>query len=127
MARIGPRVDANHIAGIPERGTPNGSIRWAHRDRIEAGDDALVFPWVDRLVGLDTIVALAVAVGVENEGRPTLRFLLVAGLLEHFAVEPAENRRLRAAGAGPQRLVGVCGEVQVMRREAGADQRELAG
>ena len=30
------------------------------------------------------------------------------------------------AAAGPQRLVGVLGEDQVMRREAGADQRELA-
>src|SRR6516162_8005198 len=42
-----------------------------------------------------------------------------------FCVEPADDRRLRAAGAGPQRLIGVRGEVQMVPREAGADQREF--
>src|SRR5712671_1768631 len=64
-------------------------------------DDALVFARIDRLVGLDIIVALAVAVGVKNERRPALGFLLIAGFFEHFAIEPADDRRLRAAGAGP--------------------------
>jgi len=38
-----------------------------YRHRIKAGDDALVLARVDRLVGLDVVVALAVAVGVEDE------------------------------------------------------------
>ena len=72
-----------------------------YRHRIKAGDDALVLARVDRLVGLDIVVALAVAVGVDDERRPALRFLLVPGFLEHLAVQPTEYRSLRAAGAGP--------------------------
>src|SRR5207253_3975197 len=82
---------------------------------------------VDRLVRLDICVAFAVAVGVENERRPALRSHLVAGLLEHLAIEPAEYTRAGDPAAGPQRVVSVLGEDQMVRREAGADQGELAG
>jgi hypothetical protein len=128
MRRIETRIDANHIAGVSQRGAPDRPVGRAHGDRIQTGDDALVLLCrVDRLVGLDIVVPFAIAVGVENEGRPALRFLLVAGLLEGLAIEPADDRGLRTAGAGLQRLVGVRGEVQMVRREAGADQGELAG
>src|SRR5437879_4816028 len=68
VGRIWSRVYANHIAGVPERSAPDRPIDRVHRDRIEARDDALVLDRVDRLIGLDIIVALAVAVGVEDEG-----------------------------------------------------------
>ena len=46
---------------------------------------------IDRLVRLDiALVALAVAVGVEDDRRPALRRRLVAGLVEHLGVEPAD-------------------------------------
>ena len=77
--------------GYPSDGAPDRAVDRVHGDRVEASDDALVLGRVDRLVGLDIVVALAVAVGVEDERRPALRFLLVAGLLEHLAIEPADD------------------------------------
>src|SRR5438094_686316 len=97
-------------ARVAQRSAPDRAVDRVDRDRIEAGHDALVLCRIDRLVRLDIIVALAVAVGVEDQRRPALRLLLVAGLLEDFAVEPADDRGLRTAGTGPQRVVGVLGE-----------------
>ncbi len=51
---------------------------------------------------------------------------LVAGLFEHLAIQPAEGARTLDAARNPQRVIGVLGENYVMRREARADQRELA-
>ena len=65
---------------------------------------------------------LAVAVGVEDQRRPALRRHLVAGLVEHLRVEPADDL---AAAARPQRAVRVFGEHQMVRAEARADVREL--
>src|SRR5437899_754199 len=112
MRRIGSRVDPHDVSGIAERGPPDGAVRRGDGDRIEARDDALVLGRVYRLVGLDIIVPFAVAVGVENERRPALCLLLVAGLLEELAIEPADDRYLRAAGARPQRILGVFGKDQ---------------
>ena len=78
---------------------------------------------IERLVGLDVVVALAVAVGVEDKRRPPLRLHRIAGLVEHLGVEPADHR---AAAAGPQRVVGVVAELQVMGLEARVDERVLA-
>src|SRR5439155_10383206 len=97
----------------------------ADGDAVETGDDALVLRRIDRLVGLDVVVALAVAVGVENERRPTLRRSGIASRQEFLRVEPTRNRVLRPAGAGPQRGVGIDGELQVMGRKAGVDQRKF--
>ena len=76
-------------------------------------------PWSDRPAasGLHPRVLLAVAVGVENERRPTLRLLLVAGLVEHLRIDPADD----AAFARPDGVVRVVREVQVERAEAGID------
>ena len=56
--------------------------------------------------------------------RPALRLLLVVRLVEHLRVEPADDIAA-AAAAGPQRVVRVLGELQVVRAEAGVDEREL--
>ena len=70
-----------------------------------------------------TRVALAVAVGVEDERRPPLRFHLVAGLIEHLRVQPADDR---SAPARPQRVIRILRKHQVMRAVAGADVGDLA-
>src|ERR1051326_5636143 len=44
-----------------------------------------------------------------------------------FGVDPADDAALRPARAGPQRVVGVVAEVEVMGRKAGADERPLIG
>ena len=125
--RIVARSDAHDAAGIAQHGAPDRAVRRADGDAVEVHRDPLVLGRIDRLVGLDIGVALAVAVGVEDERRPALRLLLVAGLLEHLAVQPADHagadRRRRwstASGWHPR-------EVEMMGGEAGVDQRELAG
>src|SRR5436189_6114468 len=101
---IGPGIHAHDIAREGARGAPDASVHWVHRDGIQTGDHSLVLGRIDRRVGLDPFVALAVAVGVEHERRPPLRALFVPGFLEETAVEPAEHRVARAAGAGPERV-----------------------
>src|SRR5258708_25006583 len=69
---------------------------------------------------------LAVGVGVQAERRPALRCHVIAGFLEHLAVEPADGARAGDPVARPERLVGVLGKYKVVRWEAGADERELS-
>ena len=126
MRRVGARIHAHDVARKAARGTPDGSVDRIDRDRVEPGDDTLVLRRIERLARLDPVVALAVAVGIQHERRPALRALLVTGLFEELAVEPAERRVAGAAGARPERVVRVLGEHQMVRAEAGADQRELA-
>ena len=123
------RIEAHGIAAATDSSdcphtVPSSGLT---HDAVEADRDALVLRRIDRLIGLDPFVALAVAVGVEHERRPALRALHVAGLFQHPAIDPAGHARAGAAAREPQRVVGVLGEDQVMGREAGVDQRELAG
>ena len=106
---------------------PDRIVDRARLDAIERRHHPLVLGGVERLVGLDVLVAFAVAVGVEDDWGPTLRLHLVAGLFIHFGVEPADHAALGRPGAGPQRVVGVLAEIEVMRLEAGVDERPLAG
>src|SRR5580704_17603141 len=71
--RVGARDQVNNAARKAERRPPDRPVGRADRDAVEPGDDALVLLRIDRLVGLDIVVALAVAVGVEDEGGPALR------------------------------------------------------
>ncbi len=73
---------------------------------------------IHRLAGLGVLVALAVAVGVDNQRGPPLRLLDVAGLVEHLGVDPADIAAA-AAGARPDRFILVVAELEVMRAEAG--------
>jgi hypothetical protein len=75
-----------------------------------------------RGAGLDIIVALAVAVDVEHERRPTLRLRRIAGLVEHLGVDPAGNW---AGAAEPQRVIGVVAELKVVGGKAGVDEAVL--
>src|SRR5207247_935664 len=100
---------------------PDGAVDWARHHRVEHLADALVLVGIDRIVGPDILVALAVAIRVEDERGPPLRFRGVASLIEQFGVEPAYHPAA-AAARGPQRVVGVVAELQVMRLEAGVDE-----
>src|SRR6185369_7350782 len=78
---------------------------------------------IDGLVRFDIRVALAVAVGVDDERHPALRLSGVMRLVEHLRVDPADE----AATAAPDRVVSVVVEVQVERAEAGVDDLDLLG
>jgi hypothetical protein len=93
--RIGARIDPDDRAGARTQRPPHGAVGGAHHHRTEHLCDPLVLGGIDRLVGLDIVVALAVAVGVEDQRRPALR------------------------------VVGVLGEVQVVGGEAGCDAAAL--
>src|SRR5262249_43299942 len=108
-----------------ENCAPNGSIRWTWRHGVKGPGDAFIFGRIDGLIGFDVIIALAIAIGVEDERCPTLRQTLIACFIENFPIEPAD-RVSPAAGAGPKRLIGVIAELQMMRAEAGIDQGDLA-
>src|SRR4030095_13899801 len=82
------RIEADDVAGIAEHCAPDGAVVRVHTDAIEGRHDPLVLGGIDRLIGLDVLVALAVAIGVEDERCPALCFLLVAGLVEHPAIQP---------------------------------------
>src|SRR5438093_1252693 len=82
---------------------------------------------VERTFALAPVEARKMSARIEDERRPTLRPLLVAGLVEHLRIEPTERTARGAAAAQPQGVVGVLGKNQMMRAEAGVDERELRG
>src|SRR5215468_6916743 len=95
---------------------------WHHRVGAGAWHDALVLGRIGRLVRLDIVVTLAVAVGVEDERRPALRLRGIAGRIEYLGVEPSRDG---AGAAEPQRVVSVIAELRVMGAEAGVDEDVL--
>src|SRR5438477_443365 len=124
--RVRARVQPDDGAGEAEHRAPDGAVGGTHGNAIKGGRYAFVLRRIDRLIGLHIIVALAVAVGIENQRRPALRFLLIMSLFEHLRVEPSDYVAA-AAAAGPQGAVGIFGELQMVRAEAGVDERELFG
>ena len=119
-------IDADDRAGVAAQRAPHRAVGRARHHGVEGRADALVLARLLRLAGLGVLVALAVAVGVEHQRGPALRLLDVAGLVEHLGVDPADIATA-AAGAHPQRLVGVVAELQMMRAEAGLVGGVLAG
>src|SRR5438552_1890079 len=102
-----PWDEANEIAGLvqapeadPHRLAPYRIVHRARHDAVETG----------RQPGV-AFVTSAVAVGVDDDRRPALRFRRVAGLKEHLGVHPADHAGLRAALAHPQRPVCIVAEV----------------
>ena len=124
LRRILSQDDANDRAGVAAVRTPDRSVHRARHDRVEAGLDALVLRRIDGLIGLDVRVALAVAVRVEDERRPSLRLHDVAGRVVHLRVDPAEDI---AAAAEPDGVVRIEPEFRMVRPEAGIERRVLAG
>ena len=74
LGRVRPRRDADDLAGIAQIGAPDPAVAPAHRHRVDVDREPLVLRRVERRIGLDIVVALAVAVGVDDEWRPALRF-----------------------------------------------------
>ena len=128
LRRIRPELESQDVPRVADVRAPDGAIGRAVRDAVEPEPDPFVLRGIVRLIGLDVRVALAVAVGVDHQRRPALRFPRVTGRPEHLRVDPADDGELvLEVVAEPQRVVGVLGEVQVVRAEARVDERELFG
>jgi hypothetical protein len=118
-----------------QAGAPDRAIGRRPRDRVHAERDPGVLGRVGRLTRLGpTLGAFAAADGIDDQRRPALRLCRITGFPEQLGVDPADDGQLRHGGsadprivAEPQRIVGVLGEIQVMRAEAGVDRRELLG
>src|SRR5262245_38363752 len=93
---------------------PNRAVHRARHHSIgpRTGDNPLVFGRVERLIRLDVFVALAIAVGIEDEGGPTLGLRRVTGLVEPFGVDPTSHR---SRATEPQRLIGIIAKLRMMR------------
>src|SRR5258705_10847869 len=102
---------------------PERAVTRRPGDAVEAERDAGVLAVVGRAAGLVVaFVALAVAVGVDNQRGPALRLRGVAGLEIHFGIEPADDREIALrVVAEPERIVGILREIEVMRAEASVD------
>src|SRR6478736_2782240 len=98
--RVRAGVEPHHRGPAAEHAdrAPDRAVDRARHHRVESGSagDALVLGRIDGLVRLDVIVALAVAVGVQDERGPTLRLGGVAGLVEQFGVDPTDYRSAAA-------------------------------
>src|SRR5690242_21445032 len=98
--------ETQNATRVAERRSPDRSVgRRCHG--IEAGADAMVLARIDGLVRLGVFAALAVAVGVEDQRGPSLRLLLITGLVEQLGVEPPDDG---PATARPQCAMRVLGE-----------------
>ncbi len=116
------RFDPDDRAGVRPVRSPDGIVGRVRHHGVEARNDPRVHLRIHRGTGLHVRVPPAVAVGIENPGRPALGGLGVAGFEEHLPVEPADHL---AAAAGPQRVVLVIGELQMVRGVARVDEGVL--
>src|SRR2546428_7806481 len=62
LRRIGAWIEAHDVPGGYQRCPPDGPIDRGHGHTVPGRRDPLVLCWVDRLIWLDIIVSLAVAV-----------------------------------------------------------------
>ena len=119
--RVGAGIEPNDRAGIGAQRAPHRAVHRARHDRVEHLADAHVLARLERLAGLGVFAALAVAGSIDDERGPALRLRRVAGLQEFLGVEPADHAAA-AAARGPQRVVLVEAELQMVRGEAGVDE-----
>ena len=112
-------VDAREAA--VHRLAPDHIVDRTRHDPVERRHDALVLGRIERLTGFDIGIAPAIAVGVDNQRRPSLGLLFIACLQVHLRIEPAHHAGHRRAAASPQRVVLVVAEVKVVGAETGVD------
>ena len=124
LVRVRARREADDRAGNGVDRSPDRSIG-GRVDAVELVVNQLVLGRIDRILRADVRIALAVAVGVEDEARPPLRLLRVVRLVPHLRVQPAEDRVAHAEVVEPERVVRVLGEIEVMRVETEVDVGEL--
>src|SRR5262249_42581886 len=91
LRRIWSRIQPQDVPGVTNVRAPDGTVRRAIGDGVEAQPDTLVLTGLFRLIGLHIGVALAVAAGVDDEGRPALCLASVTGLPEQLGVDPAND------------------------------------
>src|SRR5512132_105545 len=97
--------ETQNAAWVAERRSPDRSVG-SRSDRIEAGVDAVILSRIDRLIRLRILAARAVSVRVEDQRRPPLRLLLVAGLVEELCIEPSQDGSAPARPQCPMRVLG---------------------
>src|SRR2546425_552150 len=90
--RIRTQTHPHYPASTRRIRPPDGAVIRVDCDTVKAEVEAFVFAGIDRGIGLDVIVAFAVAVGVDDEWSPALRFSGVARLQEYAGVDPAQFR-----------------------------------
>ena len=107
--------------------SPDRTVGWTKGDPIKRKGNARVLVRIQRRARLVvTFVALAVAVGIDNKSGPALGCRGIASLPILVGVDPADYGELALRVSGkPQRVVGVFSQVQVLRAEAGIDEREF--
>ena len=116
--RVVSGYEPHYGAGITEGGTPYRAVG-RRRHAVVTTVDAHVARRVRGFARFGVVrVAHAVAVGVEDERRPALGRHGIAGFKKFPGIEPADDA---AAAAGPQGMVLVFGEHQVVRAETGID------
>src|SRR5262245_28365539 len=59
-------------SGKSQHRSPDGTVHRVHADAVVARYNPFVFCRINGLIGLYVVVAFAVAVGIENERRPSL-------------------------------------------------------
>src|SRR6266566_775201 len=90
--RIRTQIHSDDPASTRRIRSPDAPVIGVDCNAVKAEVEAFIFAGIDRGIGLDVIVAFAVAVGVDDEWRPALRFSGVAGLQEYPGVDPAQFR-----------------------------------
>src|SRR5262249_16628198 len=90
--RIRTQIHPHDPASTRRIRAPAAAVIRVDGDTVKAEVEAFVFAGVDRSIGLDVIVALAVAVGVDDEWSPALCFSGVARLQEYPGVDPSQFR-----------------------------------
>ena len=81
VRRVGSGTDTDDVAGMRQARSPDRTVGWTPGDAIQRKGNARVLGRIQRGAGLViTFVAPAVAVGVDNEGGPTLRRGSVASM-----------------------------------------------
>ena len=122
LRRIRPGIEPDDGAGKPEHRCPRSIRRAPAPRRRTPPPKRLSFAGSTGWFGSTYASRLPLPLVSMMSAVQPCDFTSSCGLVEHLRVQPADDL---AAAARPQRVVGVLGEHQVVRAEAGADVREL--
>src|SRR5262245_324938 len=121
LGRVRARIDAHDRAGIGADRAPDRAVLLVNRHGIDHLAETHVLARLLRAAGLGVFAALAVAAGIDDQRGPASRLRRVVGLIPLLDVEPTDYAAAATRG-GPQRVVAVVGEVQMVGREADIDE-----
>ena len=113
--------------GKPRTEPQTDAVERADGDPIERGRDPLILCRIERLIGFDVVIAPAVPVGVQHEGRPSLRFPSSPVSSSTFRFSQPTTPLPGPPALVHSVLVASLGEHEMVRLEARANKRELAG